>query len=138
MPNLTHRFRILLIQIGKVLPFVVCGLIMISYAETAFSLATSDFVVWDGYLIPNKHFSWLVGDYIEYNLQSLVVLVIISIATETCIYNRLACGYLGVNLWEKHFLDFELEPTYVYIICIANIIIASYLTYKGIKILVST
>lgn len=39
-----------------------------------------------------------------------------------------------INLLEKSYFDFELEPTYIYAICIANIIVAGYLTYKGIKI----
>jgi hypothetical protein len=43
--------------------------------------------------------------------------------------------YLGINLWEKSYLDFELEPTTIYIICIINILVAGWLTYKGIKIL---
>jgi hypothetical protein len=65
----------------------------------------------------------------------LVVLCIISIAIETCIYNKLACGYLGVNLAEKSYFDFELEPTTIYIICLENILVAGYLTFKRIKTL---
>ena len=37
----------------------------------------------------------------------------------------------------EYFLTVELEPTTIYIICIANIIVAGYLTYKGIKILLN-
>ena len=131
-----NKIRRLLIHIGKVLPFVVCFLMCINYSETAFALATSDYLVYDGVVIPNTVFSFLVGQYFEYNLQMLSVLVIISIAIETCIYNKLACGYLGVNLMEKSYFDFELEPTAIYIICLANIIVAGYLTHKGIKILI--
>lgn len=130
---MTNKFRKLLIRIGKILPFIICFLVCIHYAETAFSLAVGDYLLYDGVVIPNTRISFVVGKYFEYNLQTLCVIIIISIAIETCIYNKLACAYLGVNLWEKHFLDFELEPTYIYIICIANIIIASYLTYKGVK-----
>ena len=36
---------------------------------------------------------------------------------------------------KEYFLTVELEPTTIYIICIANILVAGYLTYKGIKIL---
>jgi len=42
---------------------------------------------------------------------------------------------IKINLAEKSYLDFELEPTYIYIICLANIIVAGYLTVKGIRIL---
>ena len=133
-----NKIRKFLIYIGKVLPFVVCFLMFVNYSETAFALATSDFLMYDGIVIPNTLFSFIVGQYFEYNLQMLFVLVIISIAIETCIYNKLACGYLGVNLAEKSYFDFELEPTTIYIICLANIIIAGYLTFKGISILTKT
>ena len=73
-------------------------------------------------------------NYFKYDLATLSFLVVLSYAIETCIYNKLACGYLGINLAEKSYFDFELEPTYIYIICFANIIVAGYLTYKGIRI----
>jgi hypothetical protein len=131
-----NKIRKLLIHIGKVLPFVVCFLMCINYLETAFALATSDYLHYDGVVILNTPISFFIGQYFEYNLQMLAVLVIISIAIETCIYNKLACAYLGVNLAEKSYFDFELEPTAIYIICLANIIVAGCLTIKGIKILI--
>ena len=131
-----NRFRRLLIQVGKVLPFAVCFLVVINFTETVFALTTNDFLMYDGIVIPNTPISFFIGQYFEYNLQMLVVLCIISIAIETCIYNKLACGYLGINLAEKSYFDFELEPTTIYIICLTNILIAGYLTFKGIKILI--
>ena len=131
-----HKARVWLIRLGKVLPFVICFIVMLSYSETAFNLATNDLFSWRGIVIPSKPISWHIGRYFEYNLQMLVVLCIISIAIETCIYNKLACGYLGVNLAEKSYFDFELEPTTIYIVCIVNILVAGYLTIKGIKILI--
>ena len=130
-----NRFRRLLIQVGKVLPFAVCFLVVINFTETVFALATNDFLMYDGIVIPNTRISFFIGHYFEYNIQMLVVLCIISVAIETCIYNKLACLYLGINLLEKSYFDFELEPTTIYIICLANIIVAGYLTVKGIKIL---
>lgn len=126
-------FRKLLIRFGKVLPFAICTLALINYAETAFALATSDYFMYDGIVIPNTPLSFLVGLYFEYNLQFLLVLIIISIATSTCVYNKLACIYLGFNLLEKSYFDFELEPTYIYMICITNIIICGFFCYKGVK-----
>ena len=129
-----NRFRRLLIQVGKVLPFVVCFLVVINCVETVFALATNDFLMYDGIVIPNTIISFFIGRYFEYNLQMLVVLVILSISISTCVYNKLACLYLGINLLEKSYFDFELEPTTIYIICLANIIAAGYLTWKGISI----
>ena len=133
-----HKARIWLIRLGKVLPFVICFIVMLSYSETAFNLATNDLFNWCGIVIPSKPISWFISGYFEYNLQTLVVLVILSISISTCIYNKLACGYLGVNLAEKSYFDFELEPTAIYIICLVNIIVAGYLTYKGIYLLTKT
>jgi hypothetical protein len=67
----------------------------------------------------------------------LAVLIVMGIAFRTCIYNKLACLYLGINLFEKSYFDFELEPTAIYIICTLNIIVAGYLTFRGLKILLS-
>lgn len=128
-----NKVRRLLIHIGKVLPFFICFLVLINYAETAFALATSDFLAYDGVVIPNIWLSFLVGHYFEYNIQTLLILTIISISVETCIYNKLVCLYLGINLMEKSYFDFELEIIHVYIICLINILIAGYLTYKGAK-----
>ena len=128
-----NRFRRLLIQVGKVLPFVVCFLVVINCVETVFALATKDFLMYDGIVIPNTRISFFIGHYFEYNLQMLVVLVIISIAIETCIYNKMACAYLGVNLIEKSYFDFEMDLWPIYIICMANIIISTFLIYKGTK-----
>lgn len=135
MNGIIHKARVWLINIGKVLPFVVCFAVAVSYAESLFSLATSDYVVLDGYIVPNKPISWLVGRYFEYNIQMLAVLVIISISVETCVHNKLACLYLGINLFEKSYFDFELEPIHICVICIINMIVAAYITYNGIRIL---
>ena len=130
-----HKARIWLIRLGKVLPFVVCFIVMLSYSESLFNLATNNLSNWNGVVIHNKSISWLISQYFEYNIQMLLLLVVLSIAIETCIYNKLACTYLGINLLEKSYFDFELEPTTIYIICIANILVAGYLTLKGIFIL---
>lgn len=133
--NIIYNARISLIRIGKVLPFIVCLVASISYFESCWALCTEDYILYDSYVILNKPISFFIGRYFEYNLQMLVVLFVISVAIETCIYNKLACLYLGVNLLEKSYFDFELEQTTIYIICIINIAVSFYLTYKGIKIL---
>lgn len=133
-----NQFRRLLIQVGKVLPFAVCFLVVINCMETAFALATNDFLMYDGTVIPNTPISFFIGHYFEYNLQMLVVLCIISIAIETCYWNKLSCIYLCINLWEKSYFDFELYPEYIYAICIVNILICGFFCYKGMRILTSS
>lgn len=127
--------RRLLINVGKILPFVVCFIVLISYIENVYALTIEDYMYYDGYYVLNKQVSNFIGSIFEYNIQTLAVLVLISFAISTCVYNKLACLYLGINLLEKSFFDFELEPTTIYIICLANILVAGYLTVKGIKML---
>ena len=132
-----NRFRRLLIRVGKILPFIVCLLILLQYAETAFALAKNDFLMYDSVVIPNTPISFFIGQYFEYNLQMLVVLCIISIAIETCIYNKLACVYLCINLYEKsYFANVELYAETIYIIAFANIIVSGFFVYKGTKMLI--
>lgn len=125
-----------LIRIGKVLPFVVCGIVCISYVEDIYALLYNNFIEFADGVYLDKSLSWFIGNYFTYDIVMLFVLIVLSIAIETCIYNKLACLYLGINLFEKSYFDFELYPTAIYFICTLNIIVAGYLTYKGIKILI--
>lgn len=135
MNTIVYKARVLLINMGKMLPFILCGVIAIAYIESFISLAIQDFVAWNDSIILNNSISWFIGKYFEYDLITLVALLVLSISTATCYWNKLSCLYLGINLFEKSYFDFELEPTAIYIICIANIIVAWYLTYKGLRII---
>lgn len=126
-----------LIRIGKVLPFVVCGIVCISYVEDIYALLYNNFIEFADGVYLDKSLSWFIGNYFTYDIVMLFVIIVLSIAIETCIYNKLACLYLGINLFEKSYFDFELEPTAIYIICTLNIIVAGYLTFRGLKILLS-
>ena len=129
------KTRITLIHIGKVLPFIVCFIVFLSYAEDVYALSFGNYMEFSDGAYLKKPLSWFIGEYFKYDIITLSVLIILSIAIETCVYNKLACGYLGINLAEKSYFDFELEPTTIYIICIVNILVAGYLTFKEIKIL---
>ena len=130
-----NQARRLLINIGKMLPFVVCFLVLLNYAESLYAMMTEDYLSYDGFIILNTPIAFYIGSNFEYNIQMLVVLCVISVAIETCIYNKLACLYLGVNLFEKSYFDFELEPYQIYVIIAVNIIASGFFVYKGVKIL---
>lgn len=131
-------FRRLLIQLGKTLPFVLCVAILVSYIETVFNLATSHFLYLDGVVIPNTPISFVVGQIFEYDLLVCCIMLTMSIAIEACKWNLWTTFYDFFHIAEKSYLDFELEITTIYIICIINIAISFYLTYKGIRILLSS
>lgn len=130
-----NKVRKLLIRLGKVLPFVVCFIVCINYVESAIALSLEDFLYYDDFVIPNTRISFFIGSCFEYNITHLAVLIVLSIAIETCIYNKLACLYLGINLIEKSYFNFELDTETLYCICIINIIASTFLTCKGIKII---
>lgn len=134
--SIIHQTRVLLIRIGKALPFVFCFLVLVSFFEDLLALLTEDYLYYEGYYVLNKPISWFIGTYFEYNITHLVVISIISIAIETCIFNKIACGYLGLNLYEKsYFAEHIYDNEVYYIVSIINIAICAYLCYKGIKIL---
>ena len=133
--NFITKTRVTLIQIGKIAPFVVCFVVFISYAEDVCSLMFDRYVEFSDGVYLRKDLSWFIGNYFKYDLATLSFLVVLSYAIETCVFNKLACGYLGINLLEKSYFDFEIEPTAIYLICLANIIVAGYLTLKGLRIL---
>ena len=130
-----NTFRRALIRLGKIIPFVLCFIVCVSYTEDAHALFNDSYMEFSDGIYLYKPISWAIGNHLEYNISHLAVLCVLSIAISTCIYNKLACLYLGINLAEKAYFDFELDPWAIYTICLANIVVAGYLTLKGIKIL---
>lgn len=133
--KLIYNARLTLIRGGKIFPFVLCFIAMLTYAETAFACALSDFAGYGGYVVPCKPLAWLIGRYFEYNAQMLMAIVVVSVSVKTCIYNKMACCYLAINLLEKSMFTFEMELSTIYVVCAANVVAAGYLTYKGVKII---
>ena len=132
MINKARRF---LIRIGKALPFVVCFLLLLHYLECLIAIVTESYLLYDSFAILYTPFSFMLGSYFEYNLQMLVVLFVMSIAIETCYWNKLACLYLWANLLEKSYFDFEMNAWMISVICTLNILISGFFVYKGVKIL---
>ena len=126
--------RRLLINIGKVLPFAICLLVLITYAETLFSCVLSDFITYGGMVIPNTPISFVIARLFEYDLVVVVVAFVTSIAIQACKWNLYAILYLLCNLTEKYVFDFEMELEMVYLIISLNIIASGFFVYKGISI----
>ena len=133
--NVVHQSRILLIRFAKVFPFILCFLVTISFSETLFAMLIESYANLDGCVIPNKPISWFIARQYEYGIYSVIFALALSIAFETCIWNKLSIAYLTFALFEKSYFDFEMDVWLIYVICLANILVAGYLTYKGIRIL---
>ena len=133
--DIVYKTRVLLIRIGKTLPFIVCGIVLLSYVECWLALITKDYVEYEGYAVLNKPISWMIGKYFEYNLITVVMLFVISVAIRTCKWNKISTFYLLLQLGEKeYFSTVELYPEQVMTIVIINIALCILLCHKGIKI----
>lgn len=131
-----RKFRVALIRMGKIAPFVLCFIVLLSYIESLYALITQNFIEFPDGVYLYKPISWAIASFLEYELPTLLALIILSISVETCIYNKLSCLYLGVNLFEKSwFAGHETDINTCIAVCSVNIVVAVYLTYKGIKIL---
>lgn len=136
MSSFSHNARVVLIRIGKILPFLFCFLVCISYTETLYALITHNYLAYNDYITFDKPVSFFIGGIVEYDIMSVIVTLIISIAIETCIWNRLAVVYLALHLIFKMCIeDVELSEELVVGICLANILMTVFLCYKGLRAL---
>ena len=133
--NFVYKSTIGLIRFAKVFPFILCFIVLVSLSETLFALVLSDFVVFDGCVTPNTPFAWFIGEKYEIGIYSVLLAIFLSIAFETCVWNKASEIYLLVLLKQQtYFPTIELYIEYIYAICIANILICAFFCYKGITI----
>lgn len=129
--------RRILIYIGKFSPFILCAIIMLSYMECMYSLSISDYMSHDDYIVVNEPISFAIAAYFKYDALIVALLLVISIAIETCAWNKLAVLYLSLHLLFKHYIEsIEIEPIHIYILCCLNIVICFYLILKGVKTII--
>ena len=129
-----HSFRVLLIRLGKVSPFLITFLVFISYGESLLALMTNILAEYNGEVVLYKPISWAIASYFEYDMYVVALLTILAIAIETCIWNKLALLYLFIQLMEKGLLaHVMLDLCAYYIIVITNALISLALTLKGIR-----
>ena len=131
IPNTARR---LLVHIGRALPFVLCSLVFISYAEQLFSLVFDRYVEMDGYMYLDTRITSTIAMYVKYDWFCACIAFVISIAIEACRWNILAALYLFVNLLEKHVCTFEFEEWSAYLFLTANMLTSLYFSYKGISL----
>lgn len=131
---LANKARRTLITIGKAIPFALCFIVCFSYLETLYAICFERYLYFWDCTILNTPISFFIGNYFEYDFGVIIVAMIISIAIETCKWNKIAILYLALNLFQKSYVDsVELDELTIYFICIGNILICSSLIYKGIK-----
>lgn len=135
MANIAHKSRVFLINIGKILPFLVCFVVAISDIECGYSLCTENYVIVGNIAYLYKPISWQLGKVFEYNIQLVFLLTVLSFAIKTCKWNKLAILYLFVQIGEKQYFSthqWDSENGY-YLIIALNVIVCLFLNFKGIK-----
>lgn len=136
MNSLANKARRLLIRLGKSLPFTICFLVLIGYSEGLIAILSKSYVLYDESYVLNTPISFYIGGIFEYDLLIVFVASVISVAVETCYWNKLAILYLALHLAFKGYIkDIELYEETIYAICEINIAISGFFVYKGIKIL---
>lgn len=136
--NLANGARRLLINIGKLMPFILCFILNITYLECGYALIFRHFIYYHDYITLDTPISFVVGNVLEYDLLVVLVTLIISVAIEACKWNLWADCYLFLHLCCKFYFNFELEIWQIYFIIIINLIISLFFVCKGVKILTKT
>lgn len=131
--NVIYRSRVFLVRCAKILPFVFCFVVCISYFESSWALANEDFLMFGDSISLNKPISFLIGNWFVYDWYTIAILTVLSISMETCVWNKLSIVYLAANIFERdYFITVELYPEYVYAICALNVFASGFLVYKGL------
>ena len=132
MVNKVRRF---LINLGKVLPFILCFIVLVGFSESFIALYNNDYLLYDNCFVLNTPISFWIGKKFQYDILSLFIIAIISIAIESCKWNKLAVVYLLIVLMERNiFIGIELYKEYIFAIVIVNLIVCGFFVYKGLII----
>lgn len=132
--NIVNVARRLLVNTGKSLPFAICAIVLISYTESLYAIITESYVDYGDYVSLRKPISEFIGGIFEYDWMTVVVLSILSISLETCIWNKISVLYLVAHLLFKNYIkNIEIDSVDVYAIAMTNITICWFLVAKGLK-----
>lgn len=137
--SLANNARRTLIRFGKVCPFVICFIVLISDVENIIAITTQDIVVYADNPIYNTPISFAIARYAEYDILVVFIVGLISISIEACVYNTSAVLYIGLLLYRNHWFAVN-EPcedvTYMIVMCLSSAVLL-YFIYKGLKIFIS-
>ena len=131
--SVIYSSRVFLVRCAKMIPFLFCFVVCVSYSESSWALVNEDFLMHGDSIVLNKPISFLIGDWFVYDWYTIATLTVLSISMETCVWNKLSIVYLAVNIFERdYFITVELYPEYVYVICVLNVLASGFLVYKGV------
>lgn len=131
--DIAYRARKNLIYLGKVLPFLICAVVTISYLESFKALFVYEYIQVEEDVYLYKPISFFIGEYFELDFPTWLFLAITTIAIRTCKWNKLAVLYLAFQLFEKSYFSTHCWNIECYYIVITlNAIISCFLVLKGL------
>ena len=131
-----NKARRLLINFGKMIPFVLCFIVLISYTESLYALSTDNVMLYGDSAALYTPISFYIAKRFEYDWLTILATTILSVSIETCYWNKLALFYLFIQLWEKtYFSTIELYQEYIYAIIAVNLLCSGLFVFRGITIL---
>lgn len=129
--SLSNEARKVLIRSGKALPFVLCLLVTVSYAEELYALVAENYVSYEGYTYLDTPITSRMAKFVKYDILIVILTLIVSVAIEACKWNFYATAYLFANLMEKQVMTFEFDTIPAYIFLFLNFAISAFFVYKG-------
>lgn len=131
---MVNKARRILIQIGKMLPFLICLILLVAYTESLVAITNCSYLSFGESTTLNTPISFWIADVFEYDWLCVTITLIISIAIETCVWNKIAITYLILHLiFKESVSDVELSELEISVLCTLNILITSFLIHKGTK-----
>ena len=132
--SIVYKSRVLVVRFAKVFPFVLCFVVLMSYAEGLYALANENYCTFDDSIVLYKPVSWFIGNIYLYDCRSVTLAAVLSFAMETCWTNKACVFYLLINeLERRYFITVELYPEQVAVIITINLLVCGYLCFKGIR-----
>lgn len=134
---IANSARRTLIQLGKVLPFAICIIVILSYIETLYALVQDDYIHYHDCDVLNTPISFYFAKNIfEYDFFIIIVLFVTSIAIEACVYNRLAILFLAIHLLLKPQIEcMEVSTTFAIIYSILTILFLLFCVLNGARLI---
>lgn len=103
---MANKFRRILINMGKAMPFILVFIVMVSYIETLYAITSQNIVMdYCDTMVYDVPISDLIGNVVYCDWFDVLLLFILSTALECCYRNHLAVALLGLNLIVRAVLE---------------------------------
>lgn len=139
MKGFIYQVRRLLILVGKMLPFVLCFVVLLCSIETIYCVLSDNLIKCGEYTLLNTKMSFALAPLFDYGYLVLALLFILSISIESCIHNKLALLFLcDYEFQGDYFASVEVTTTIVICVTLINAMLCVYFVQKGIKVLIKS